>query len=188
MNIRQYAIGVLGVVLAMSASAAQPTTGIYLGVKAGQFQIDDMDLGNNIAVEFDKSNTFGVIAGYDFGDGLAVELDYYAGSTADVDIKTNTTATGEYEVSTLGVYGVYRFYPELYQQLFFKAKFGLINEEVSMSAQNGQNFAAAEESDTGFSFGAGLGFNITPNVLLEAEYTVVEQDVNLLSAGLNFKF
>lgn len=186
MKIRQYAIGVLGVVLAMSANAAQPTTGIYLGVKAGQFQVDDMDLGNNVAVEFDKSNTFGVIAGYDFGDGLAVELDYYAGSNAD--IQTNTTATGEYEVSTLGVYGVYRYYPELYQQLFFKAKVGLINEEVSMSAQNGQNFAAAEESDTGLSFGAGFGFNITPNLSLEAEYTVVEQDINLLSAGLNVKF
>lgn len=186
MKIRQYAIGVLGAVLAMSASAAQPTTGIYLGVKAGQFQVDDIDAGNNVSVEFDKANSFGVVAGYDFGDGLAVELDYYAGSNSD--IKTNTGVTGEYEVSTLGVYGVYRFYPELYQQMFFKAKFGMINEDISMSAQNGQNFAAASESDTGFSFGAGLGFNIAPNVLLEAEYTVVEQDVNLLSAGLNVKF
>ena len=49
-------------------------------------------------------------------------------------------------------------------------------------------FNNADVSDTGLSVGAGFGFNLGDVAQLEAEYTIIEQDVSYLSLGLNLRF
>lgn len=67
--------------------------------------------------------------------------------------------------------------------LSLKAKIGLISEKVDVNSKNG--FYSESNFDTGLSVGAGLA--ITPQVTVEDEYTVIEQDVDLLSLGLTVK-
>ena len=43
-------------------------------------------------------------------------------------------------------------------------------------------------SDTGFSAGAGVGFRFNDHLSAEAEYTLIEADVDFLSLGINFHF
>jgi outer membrane immunogenic protein len=47
---------------------------------------------------------------------------------------------------------------------------------------------STSSSDSGLSFGVGAGFDVAPNMMIEAEYTLIEQDVDFISVGLNVKF
>jgi opacity protein-like surface antigen len=170
---------VLAVAGVLSASVQAASTGPYLGAKIGSYMVDDSDTN----LEFDNATSFGVMGGYHFGEGLSVEAEYNTSSGTDVNM--GSTTVGEYDLSSFGVYAAYRHYPALYKGLSLKAKIGVVNEEVEVSAVNG--LYNESSSDSGLSFGVGVGFDLNRQVALEGEYTVIEQDVNLLSLGLKFK-
>jgi outer membrane immunogenic protein len=77
------------------------------------------------------------------------------------------------------------FIQAYYKGLSLKAKIGVISEDIDKNYSFG--VASESNSDTGLSFGVGAGFALTPQVSIEGEYTVIEQDVDLLSLGLTFK-
>ncbi len=161
----------------LSGVAYAAPVGPYLGAKVGSYMVDDSD------VNFDDGTSFGVYGGYDFGSGLSVEAEYNTSSGNDVSYQG--VVVGDYDISNFGIYGAYRFYPSLYNGLSLKAKIGLISEKVDVNSKNG--FYSESNSDTGLSFGVGAGLALTPQVSIEGEYTVIEQDVDLLSLGLTFK-
>lgn len=144
--------------------------GVYIGVKGGSFLIDAEEMDTN------NPNARGFVLGYNLGEGPAIEFErnssdsFYAGYLYYYPI--------EGEIETTALYFAYRSEGAF----FFKVKGGILKEDVKFK-ENGRT-----ESDTGLSVGGGLGFNLGDVAQLEAEYTIVEQDVSYLSLGFNLRF
>lgn len=156
---------------------AVESEGVYLGVKAGRLMLDLSSTG----FDTEDANTLSLIGGYQFANGFSAELEYIPQTESDFGI--NGMRLGTVEVQTIGVYAAYRIKPST-GSAYFKLRGGLLSENVDAIGGAG----TYSTSDSGLSFGLGAGINLTPNVMLEAEYTLIEQDVDFLSVGLNFKF
>ncbi len=154
---------------------AEDKVGAYIGAKVGSFKID-----GSSGLNMEDANSIGVIGGYHFGSGFSGELEYNSGD----DFAITGAANGTGSIDTLGIYVAYRLKPAADNSFYVKMKAGFLNEDVTISGAGG----SASTTDTGLSLGAGVGFQITPNIMMEAEYTLIEQDVNLISAGLNYQF
>lgn len=170
-------ISALCLALCSTHSIAADNEGLYVGVKAGMLKTDLSDLG----LDTDDANTVALIGAYQFNNGFAAELEFIP--STDVDISVSGFKVGTASVQTVAVYAAYRAKPTS-SPAYFKVRAGLLSEEIDVKGIGG----SASESDSGLSFGLGAGINLTPNVMLEAEYTLIEQDVDFLSMGLNFKF
>ncbi len=88
-----------------------------------------------------------------------------------------------YEASyfALGGYGVYSH--PVSEKLHVRGRLGLLYEDVEVSS------AAGSTTDDGFelSFGAGVTVSLSKESRFILEYTVLESDINHISAGLQFK-
>lgn len=146
--------------------------GVYVGVKAGSFQIDIDEFDTN------DPNAKGFVVGYNLGEGPAIEFEHNKSDTFHVTENGYFLADGD--VTTNALYFAYRSQGSV----FFKVKGGILIEDVSASGYS----RSAEDSDTGLSVGAGFGFNMGEVAQLEAEYTVIEADIGYLSLGLNLRF
>ena len=155
---------------------ADDKTGPYVGIKGGQFQID---VGSEDNV--DDPSAFGFVAGFKFNRFIGLEFERNETDDADVEIWYGDTE--KLSITTTALYFVFRTPGDVY----FKVKSGFIREKVDASCVYcvSGDFA---ESDTGLSLGMGLGFMPSKSISLEAEYTVIEEDVGYLSAGVNFHF
>ena len=146
-------------------SYAQGLSPWYLGLKVGWMDAD--------APSFDEATNLGLYGGYtlheDVNGRFALEGEYTR-SISDGDIPG-----GGWDIETLGLYGAYR----TAGPWFLKLKAGYIDEDISVSA--GGNSIAG--SDSGFSFGAGGGVQLSNKAAFEIEYTVIEDDVNFFSIG-----
>ncbi|NIB42532.1 porin family protein [Pseudomaricurvus alkylphenolicus] len=144
--------------IASSTAFAADSGEFYLGLKSGTLDVDVSGL--------DASTPKAAVIGYRKGSwGAEFEANY-----ADVDY-----GYGSADFRSFALYGVYRSEGDFY----LKAKAGVLREELKVS------FASEEE--TGFSAGIGAGWRLGA-VTLEAEYTIVEEDVNFYSLGANFHF
>src|SRR5690606_4410542 len=127
---------------------------------AGKTKID--------APYYDDDTGKGFVVGYDFG-GFGIEFEH---TETEGDVSVPFYGKGDYEVETNALYAVYRSLGTAY----FKAKIGVLNEDVTI-----KNFGvipgSIKDDDTGASAGVGGGFRIGP-VSMEAEYTVIEEDVD----------
>jgi Outer membrane protein beta-barrel domain len=119
-------------------------------------------------VDDDKSMGIGLTLGYDLKYGFAIEAKVTESDWA-IDESTGM-------IKTKAIYGVYRSQGDFY----FLAKLGVLKEKVSLGAFT--------EEDTGVSYGFGGGFRVTDNFSLEAEYLVVEENINALAFGARAKF
>jgi len=88
-----------------------------------------------------------------------------------------------YEVSyyTLGAYGVYAH--PLNEKFHVRGRFGILYEDVEVSS------AVSSQSDDGFelSFGFGITAGLGKESRVILEYTVIDSDINHISAGIQFK-
>ena len=83
---------------------------------------------------------------------------------------------------TLAAYAKYTH--PVNQQLDLYGRIGLLYESLTIST----NFAgSASDSDFGLSFGFGANYEINPQMDFTAGFTVIEQDINHLSAGIRYK-
>ena len=152
-----FLVGFLGMFAAAPASADW-----FFGAKTGPMLID-------VGGFSDTTNT-GVVVGYEIGvvvADLALEGEL-----------TRTTSDGKFagnkvEVDTQALYLAFRTGGPIY----FKAKGGLVNEEVTVGSTS--------ETDSGVSYGIGLGFGIGI-AQLELELTAIESDIAFLSVGVQF--
>jgi hypothetical protein len=146
-----------GLLVATSASAD-----IYIGAKTGPMMIDASGVDDPV----NTAVMLGYEQGFILGDvGVEAEISRtasdgeFAGNKVEVDTEALYLA-----VRTPGV-------------VYFKARAGILHEEVSIGS--------ASEDDTGASMGVGLGFGL--GILqIEIEYTVVEEDIDFLSVGIKF--
>ncbi|MCR8921602.1 porin family protein [Dasania sp. GY-MA-18] len=150
----------------MAEESGKSYEGFYLGFKTGNMSSDVDDI--------DVESPRGFLLGWEFANGAAVEFER---NNADLDWSYDTywgSVSGTEDFDTTAIYAVYRAYnPD--NGIFLKLKGGMLSEE------------AASEDDTGLSVGIGLGYR-AEHVSVEAEFTVIEEDVNYLSIGINAHF
>lgn len=163
----------LGSVLLAACGAVQ-AQGFYLGGNVGVVWVNDN--------AFDETAIGGLLLGYEFDVGpalwLGVEAEL-AHSLADGDFKVYGY-NGDWDIETHAVYGVLRFGEEVYG----KARIGVLEEDVSAHAGG----VSENASDSGMSFGVGVGWNAWQNISLEAHATRVEQEVSTFTVGMIYRF
>ena len=148
--------------MTISPAFASSEGNFYAGIETGV-----VDIGVS---ELDSGTPLGAVVGYQKGIwGAELEASF-----ADFDYSFNGR-TGSSDYRAFGLYGVVRSEGDYY----FKAKAGLVSEEIRTSF--------AKVSDTGFSTGLGIGARLG-DIVLEAEYTIMDEDINLFSVGANFQF
>ena len=162
---------VLAAAVLLSCSvAAQASEGGYFGAVAGVM---------NTSLDGDNPFNAGARAGYNWASGFGVEAEFTTSlvegevdfSNAWVDIKE------DYSISTVAAYATYRTQGSIY----FKGRLGYLNESVDFGD-------GVDGSDSGLSVGLGAGFVFTEAMTLEAEYTLIEEDVDMWSGTLQFRF
>lgn len=173
-----------GTVMTAGANAAlyQTTTTYagqpYVGVKAGQVIVDDAD----------NATGMGGYVGYQLNPNWGVEADYVG--TGDTDTDVNGL---EYNAKTYGAYGTYK-YNMVNTPMYVKGKLGVAKSEVEVSAKDSNASFTADK--TGVAGGLGLGYNVSPNIALEANYDILPEaeyddastKVNMWTIGAHYKF
>ncbi|MGP9830272.1 porin family protein [Psychrobacter sp. AOP1-A1-60] len=148
----------------------------YVGAKVGQF---DLDIDNA-----DDPTAYGVYGGYNFDSTFGVEAEYVGSDDADY-------RNGDLDAKTYGAYGTARYqFPNT--GLYAKGKLGVAKTEVEGEGDytNGAVRVSNSTSDTGIAGGVGLGYSVNPDFGVEAEYSVMDSDVDakLLTVGAQLKF
>jgi hypothetical protein len=142
----------------------------YLIGKAGIMTIDANDA--------DPLISLGAYYGYGITPDITAEAELNLGLLGgDWDIGTDS---GDYKVWTLAGYGVYRL--PLGKVAYAKLKGGLMYESVTNNADSGK----VDDTSFGITGGAGAGFILQNGMTLEAEATVIEQDIIFYSIGMHY--
>lgn len=157
------------ITMAACGAVQAQDAGVYIGAKGGIFLID--------LEEASDPSGAGFLLGYNFGKGPAIEFEHT--KSGGIDVGYGLYSYGTMELETNALYVAYRSEGTA----FFKVKAGILQEDVKV-----KNYSFADESETGLSLGAGVGFNMGDIAQLEAEYTIIEQDASLVSLGLNLRF
>jgi len=162
----------LAVAATASVSQAADERDWYVGAKLGWMSSSDSD--------FDESMNLGLVAGLHlpgielpFEANVAVEGEYST-SISDGDWEEGSLE-GEWDIDTFAVYGVVRTDGDIY----FKGKGGIIYEDISVSGD-----VSDSASSTDLSFGLGAGWKLNDKLSLEAEFTLIEEDVSFFSIGV----
>jgi hypothetical protein len=182
----------LTAVLAASNAAADDFT--WFGQTAdgnwlAGIKVESVDNGRS---GYDSAANVGLLFGYEFSrpiglDGTSsIEIDFTdsfdSGGISDDSI---FGVGGEWDTQNIGVHFTYRTPGNVY----FKAKLGAIRSEVTSKLDG---IGDAKESDTSFSYGAGLGLKMgqTGNFNMELELvgTSGDNDLTMISLGGIYKF
>lgn len=159
-------------IVATTANAGINTAGqAYVGVKAGQFDTD-------YNIQEKKQTAYGVFGGYQFDPNWGVEAEFVGGDKAKATVNNNET---EVKSKTYGVYGTYN-YNFANTPIYAKGKLGIAKTEAKL------NDNSWKDDSTGLAYGAGLGYQATPALSVEAEYAKAEKNTNLWTIGAKFKF
>ena len=143
----------------------------YVGIKAGQFDLDYSGA--------EKPTAYGVYAGYNFDPNFGMEVEYLGSDDADY-------RGGDIDAKTYGAYGTYRYtFPNT--ALYAKGKLGVARTEVKSSNTflNANNFS---DKDTSIAGGVGLGYAVNSDFSVEAEYDKLGSDADLWTVGAHLKF
>nr|WP_010131717.1 outer membrane beta-barrel protein [Microbulbifer agarilyticus] len=156
-------------VLLGCAMGAQASEGSYFGTVVGLMATD---------IRGDSPFNAGARVGRTWSSGWGVEGEATTSlSKGSYDFDTfYGSRTVDYSITTVALYGTYRSQGDIY----FKGRLGVLNESV--------DFGGSSASEAGLSLGLGAGFNVSESMNFEAEYTLVEEDVNLWSGTLVFRF
>jgi hypothetical protein len=164
----------VALVLLMSLAATSARAGgLYLGASLG---VMDNDVRG-----FDDATNAGFLVGYDVVSFDIVALSVEGELTTTIsegDVNINGVK-GDWDIDTQAAYVAARVGDTVYA----KVRYGVLREDVSVSAGFSQS-----ESDSGGSWGAALGWMITPQFGVQVDGTVVEGDVNYWNAGMVYRF
>ena len=171
---KQLCVATALVILFLVASPLAAANQFYVGFKGGLMKPD--------AGGYDDAVNGAVLLGFEFLDldvgSIAIEGEYT--DTVSEGDATFGGIHGEWEIETYAIYGVFR----TRGTLFFKGKIGYLHEDVSSTVGG----FGATGSDSGLSLGIGAGLRIGNHGSIELEYTIIEEDVDYLSVGLNYYF
>ena len=171
---------------AQADESAYEREGFYLGLKTGDM---NSDIDNS-----DLESSKGVVLGWEFNNGVAVEYEH---TESDFEYELNWsfdtgfgtvsgTHLGDGDFETDALYAVYRAYNS--SGFFMKLKAGYLTEDISATVvdEDGDSYKVSED-DSGVSAGIGAGYR-AEHFSLEAEYTIIEEDVQFFSVGVNAHF
>ncbi|MGD8936883.1 MAG: outer membrane beta-barrel protein [Thiogranum sp.] len=169
MNKNEAALVLLTTLAATSARAG----GLYLGASLGV-------MDNNVK-GFDDATNAGFLVGYDVArfDVVALSVEGELTTTVSEGNVEFDGVKGNWDIDTQAAYVAARIGDTLYA----KVRYGALREDVSVSAGFSQS-----ESDSGGSWGASLGWMVTPQFGVQVDGTVVEGDVNYWNAGMVYRF
>ncbi len=139
-----------------------------------------------------------------FSGGMGVALGY---EMPMPDVNPNFSIEGEFtkslsspdnsgfEISYYTLAGYAKYSHPINAKLDVFGRVGLLYESVEMDYAYpclvGFTFttcsASASETDTGLSLGGGINYTLNPQMDFTAGYTIIESDINHLSAGIKFK-
>ena len=161
-------------VLASFACTGVQAAGGYLGASIG---VMDNSVGG-----FDDATNVGVLAGYDFynQDSLAFSVEGELTTTASNGDVRIAGYSGSWDIDTQAVYVAAR----VGNPFYVKARYGVLREDASVKAAG----ISASGSDSGVSWGASVGWMVTPALGLQVDGTLIEGDVNYWNAGLIYRF
>jgi opacity protein-like surface antigen len=121
--------------------------------------------------------------GFNITSDVSIECEFnYGIEGGDIDFGIGS---GETDMWTLAGYGVYRHF---FDNAFIKAKAGFLREDISVEYEFWGISFDDSETDSGFSSGIGCGYRFVDGLGIEAEYTVIEEDVDFLSVGITYSF
>lgn len=145
----------------------------YIGAKVGQFNLD--------VDGADDPTAYGIYGGYNFDPNFGIEVEYVGSDDADY------YNFGEIDAKTYGAYGTYRYaFPNT--GLYAKGKLGVAKTELEASVNAAGVRVSESADDTGIAGGIGLGYSVNPDFGVEAEYALVDSDVDLITIGAQLKF
>lgn len=162
--------------LAMSANANTAMGETYLGVKVGQFDVENDKAGGKA----DKPVAYGIYGGVNFDQNFGVEAEYQGSNDADITVNG---VKGEHNSKTYGLYGTYRYH-FANTPVYAKAKLGVAKTQDEADVAG----AKSKVSDTSVAGGVGLGFKATPNFGIEAGYNYLNKDANVWGVGAHLSF
>jgi OmpA-OmpF porin, OOP family len=180
--------------LAFPALAQSPDSGFYIGGHLGQAEAkDSCDDFNAPGISCDDKDTaWRVLGGFQFNRNLAIE-----GAYTDLGefSASGPGGSARAEASALELTGVGAF--PLGNAFSVYGKAGIYRGEVDGRLDATLVSGSAEDTNTDFTFGAGVKFDMTQNVALRAEWQryndmggddTTETDVDVLSVGLLYRF
>ncbi len=152
-----------------SVLAENVASGFYVGLKTGAMIPEHRE--NNF-------NSLGFLAGYNFDYGLSAE---YEQTHANPNIYTDGDKI-EAHYKTQTAYGVWRSGDVFYGKV--KAGVSHIYEDAKIAGQGNRE----SQSGNRFSTGVGAGVRIGDHAMVEAEYTVLDQNMGYASIAAIGKF
>lgn len=154
--------------LGVTPAFADNESGFYLGVGAGQFnvEVDDLDTTDEAREAFDGDDTtYKAFGGWRFNRFIGVELAYMdLGKPEDtienVRVETEIDGFTPYVIGTLPLGPV---------ELF--AKVGYYFYDVKI---NGQSLASVDDSGEDLVYGAGVGLTLFEHLHARLEYEIID--------------
>ncbi len=153
---------------AVMATTTQAKTGdmqFYTALKAGMIKLNPT-LENtdgkaiNTGLKFDKPKMVSVSAGVITAKNFGAEFDYLASTETKI---ASSKKDAKFTMRDYGLYGTY--YLPVQDDYYLKGKLGYA--QVNIKHKNKKQ----ETKTRGVAGGFGLGYNITPKISLESEYT-----------------
>jgi opacity protein-like surface antigen len=165
--------------MGLTAAAASPA-GPYASGEAGASFMPDQDLTHTpigtVNESLDTGYAFGGALGYDFGNGLRVELESLT-TRADVNGLNGTPAGGHVDATGLMLNGKYDLMPESRTTPYVGVGLGFQSVGAKVAGLNGQNWEPAYQLE------AGLQHQLSNKVSLFGEYRYVQSEANTISGG-----
>lgn len=187
----RWMLAILGL-LALAGPVAAQDRGLYLGGSFGQAEYaDTCDNVTTATACRDHDESWRLFGGYRFNRTVAVELGF-----ADLGNVTAVTPTGVRDVETRSWDLAAVLSIPIVNRLSAFGKLGAYRARTSAKLISGTATPQAGESNSGFTYGAGLGFDLGP-LGLRAEWqrydnagggTTGEDTIDLFSLGALFRF
>ena len=147
---------------------------------------------NNVSIDFSNASVedtggLGLVFGIDFGKNWAFETEYINSGKADMDYQVGAIESAKIQIRSLAAYGVFRTSGKVY----FKGRAGIAANLVDITdIKCGGSFCINSLFDdgAGLAFSAGGGILITETMKLEAEYKLINSDIDIFGIGLIYAF
>lgn len=125
--------------------------------------------------------------GIEFGQNWAFEAEYINSGKTDMKYNVGSIESAKFQLQSLGIYGVFKTSGKVY----FKGRAGIASNLIDLTdIQCSGSFCVNNiyDDDAGFAFGVGGGILITEALKLEAEYKLVNKDIDIFGLGLVYAF
>ncbi len=156
-------------------------TDVYLGASYNTASIDF----SNASV--DDTAGIGLVFGIDFGKNWACETEYINTGKADMDYQSGSITSAKIQVRSLAAYAVFKTSGKVY----FKGRAGLAASLIDITdikCSGSLCINSLFDDGAGLALGVGGGVKITEAMKLEAEYKLINSDIDIFGLGLVYAF